>query len=154
MTKQIHGITILKEYIFNTYIFSTTAIDENLVPPFMAAYEIIRAQFLGQLPVIIAKINQEYQHQLIRTERHAFLIENQHWNTPNIEKSTFLIPNHKWGEIPTDNVFLVNDQFLKEIEPRDAIIPDNIEKLLDKELLQSVYQQQGLLYGAIVQKSS
>ena len=153
MTKQVHGITILKEYIFNTYLFSTTAIDENLVPPFMAAYEIIRAQFLGQIPVIIAKINQKYQNQLIRTERHGFLIENQQWNMQNIEKGTFLIPHHKWGEIPTDNVFLVNDQLLREVEPGDAIIPDNIEHFLDTELLQEVYQRTGLIYGAIIQKS-
>ena len=153
MTKNVHGITILKEYIFNTYIFSNTAINETLIQPFMAAYEILKAQFLGDPPIVIAKVSQEYQSQLIRTERHALLIDSNHWETPNIEKSTFLIPHHKWDEIPTDDVFLVNDKFIESVKPSTDIIPNNIENLLEKETLDTIYQTHGLLYGAIIQKS-
>ena len=152
MTGNVHGITILQEYIFNTYLFSNTAINETLIPPFMAAYEILKAQFLGDPPIVIAKVPQEYQSQLIRTERHALLIDSNHWETPNIEKSTFLIPHHKWDAIPTDDVFLVNDKFIESVKPSTNIIPNHIEKLLDTETLDAIYQTDGLLYGAIIQK--
>ena len=154
MIKNTHGITILQEYIFNTYLFSNTAINETLIPPFMAAYEIIKAQFLGDPPIAIVKVPQEYQSQLIRTERHALLIDTQQWEIPNIEKSTFLIPHHKWDEIPTNDVFLVNDKFIESVKPSTDIIPNNIEKLLDTETLDRIYQTEGLLFGAIIQKLS